>query len=183
MRSEATDGHRRGLVSMARLLAAPLLAGALLALPLTTPTAAMSLVSLPQIDGSDITPAPAHPFEPTRIAVHDQTHDVYVIDEANAAVDRFDTDGRFVAQLDASSTPASAFHFTPGDDSDIAVDNSGGVNNGNVYVVDEGSQKLYAFDAGGQFLWQWSPAAAGIPAAWRSTRAAWCTSATMRTRS
>ncbi len=85
-------------------------------------------------------------WSPARLAVNEQTGDVYVIDVENNVVDAFSAAGVYETSI------AEPFSF--GGDDDVAVDNSGGPNEGNVYVVSENAGKLYAFKPNGSLLWE-----------------------------
>jgi hypothetical protein len=73
------------------------------------------------------------------LAVDQSNGHVYVADiKSHAAVDEFEASGAFVSQITHS--------LLDSDPNDIAVDNSGGTNNGNVYVTSGfESGNLYAF--------------------------------------
>lgn len=91
-----------------------------------------------------------------RLAVDEATGDVYVIDTANDAVEVFASDGTYLRQILGSSISPGAGTFSFGGEDDIAVDNSGGANAGNVYVNSQNSNATFAFDKTGAFLWQGS---------------------------
>lgn len=117
-------------------------------------------------DGS-ATPAGSFNF-PGRMAIDESADVLYVIDAFNGAVVKLDISGSpesptpadFSAlgspALDgagageADETPQGSLNLSP--DADIAVDNSGGATDGNVYVASE-SGFLYAFGATGAFLY------------------------------
>lgn len=114
-------------------------------------------------------------FTPERLAVNEQTGDVYVMDIGNDAVVVFNSAGVYQSTISGSSTTARTFSFGGGQlgaggpfETDIAVDNSGGANEGNIYVVSEhssgidgGPAGVFAFRSDGTFLWQANPAAGG----------------------
>jgi phosphodiesterase/alkaline phosphatase D-like protein len=87
-----------------------------------------------------------------RIAVDQGSGDVYVMDTGNNVIDRFSSSGSYVSQLDGTTTTAGSFSLSG--DSDITVDNSGGLTQGNVYVASENQNALFAFDPSGSFLWE-----------------------------
>jgi DNA-binding beta-propeller fold protein YncE len=96
---------------------------------------------------------------PESVAVNDETGDVYVIDRENDSVEVFSAKGAFKARIGGSETASGDFHFSASWENDIAVDNSGGLNQGNVYIVNEGSDcgqpcLLLAFDQTGALLWE-----------------------------
>lgn len=89
---------------------------------------------------------------PGSLAVDEATGDVYVTDHSNDAVERFDSAGNFIEQLLVPEAAGETFAFTP--EAAIAVDNSGGVNQGTVYVA-SGSHEgpVFAFAPDGSFRW------------------------------
>lgn len=130
------------------------MAVALCAVLLTTaPAWADTPVPITTFDGS-----PSHPLStPGRVAADEATGDVYIIDSGNDAVERFSSSGAFIGELRGSDTPDGRFSFGPGED-DVAVDNSGGPNQGHVYVISEaasgvGDLSVFAYDAAGRLLW------------------------------
>ncbi len=79
--------------------------------------------------------------QPDEIAVDQSTGDVYVIDQLNHVVLRFDSTGapdNFTAGPDAGTNTLTGFQTGVGDDGPrgVAVDNSGGPMDGDVYVID-----------------------------------------------
>jgi Divergent InlB B-repeat domain len=136
------DGLARGA-----LLA---LACGMLAMLLLAGTAA---AAAPTFDSSfDGSGTPAGSMTPTFVSVNNRTGDVYVIDSAHDAVDVFDATGTYQSQILGSSTTAGSFSFGGGDD--IAVDNSGGADDGHIYVLSQNAGLVFAFDSSGNFLWQ-----------------------------
>jgi hypothetical protein len=125
---------------------------------IATPAGATAPTAGPTFNGSDISPAPTNAFTPNRIAVEEVTGDVYVVDSANDAVDVFSPSGVYLRQLKGEATTSGTFKFG-GEDDGVAVDNSGGPTQGNVYVDGENAgavsgSRVAAFDAKGSFLWQ-----------------------------
>lgn len=109
----------------------------------------------PTFDSSFTAGAPnlTNAMTPTYVAVSQRSGDVYVTDTANDSVDVFDANGTYLSSIPGSAVPGTnTFNFGGADD--IAVDNSGGPNDGNVYVASEHGGNVYAFDASGSFLWQ-----------------------------
>jgi hypothetical protein len=92
-------------------------------------------------------------FAPDRIAVNDATGDVYAIDPPHDAVVIFNSAGVYQSTIAGSSTDNGSFGFA-GFEKDIAIDNSGGANQGHVYVLSEDANKVFAFKADGSFYWQ-----------------------------
>jgi hypothetical protein len=96
-------------------------------------------------------------WEATWLSVDEASGEVYVIDKAHDAVQVFDSAGHYLRQLTGSQTTATSFSFAGGVfQDDVALDNSGGSNSGNVYVSSEGAGLVFAFDSAGNFLWQTS---------------------------
>jgi hypothetical protein len=85
------------------------------------------------------------------VAVDQSTHDVYVGDLANGTVNKFDSAGQPAVFSGVGDDHLSGIGFDPfGGASQIAVDNSGGVNDRHIYVTDPlGSAGVKAFDADG----------------------------------
>jgi hypothetical protein len=106
---------------------------------------------------------------PAGIAVNAASHDVYVADSANHRVDEFSAAGGFVrafgadvggagvnvcsaACLKGSSSSAPGGFITP---TYVAIDNSGGASEGDVYVADTGDGLVSKFDAEGKLIESW----------------------------
>ncbi len=98
-----------------------------------------------------------------KLAVDESTGDVYMLDANNDAIDKFDSSGNLLSQIRGSDTTSGTFSF--GGEDDIAVDNSGGPNQGNVYVVSESGSgsvtgnSFFAFNSSGTELWERPPLA------------------------
>jgi len=114
---------------------------------------------------------------PRDVAVNDATHDVYVADTGNNRVEEFAPSGAFVLVFgkevnatkktnvctqveieaeavvckagEAGSAAGEAVFSEP---SGIAVDNSGGVDEGDVYVADTGNDRVEVFDSSGAWI-------------------------------
>jgi phosphodiesterase/alkaline phosphatase D-like protein len=103
------------------------------------------------------------------VAVNDVTHDVYVTDTGNARIDEFDQNGNFLRAwgygvADGSTNAlqictTACFAGIPGSGEgqltapvSIAVDNSGGSSNEDVYVADTGNDRITKFDSTGAYL-------------------------------
>jgi hypothetical protein len=97
-------------------------------------------------DGSG---TPDGSFDNTRIAVDEASGDVYVIDAAHDAVDRFTSTGTYVSQIRGSDTTNTSFGFDATSADEIAVDNTGGARQGWVYVNSRNAGIVFAFDASG----------------------------------
>jgi sugar lactone lactonase YvrE len=105
------------------------------------------------------------------VAVNATTHDIYVADTGNARVDQFDQSGSFIRAwgfgvadglpafetctlLCQAGIPGSG----PGQFTSptfVAVDNSGGPSQGDVYVADTANNVLTKFDASGNLITAW----------------------------
>jgi hypothetical protein len=89
---------------------------------------------------------------PQALTVDQSSGDVYAIDTANNTVVRFAPDGspaNFTAGPDSGTNILTGFSFDPGPAAtEVAVDNSGGPSDGNVYVANSsgGSVKVFASD-------------------------------------
>jgi DNA-binding beta-propeller fold protein YncE len=132
-RNEPSSTHARlALIALAAVLAALLFAA----------TASAAPTKIGEFTANEL---------PGRLAVDESSGNVYVIDEANKEVDEFSPSGTLIRAL----TAPGDFGFDGGED-DIAVDNSGGADQGNVYVAGEqGAVGLItAFDSSGAELWQ-----------------------------
>jgi hypothetical protein len=141
-------GARKGPPARAALIPAlALLAMLLLA------ASASAFTQTGTFDGSA---TPGGLVTPNRMAVDESSGDVYVVDTATGAVDRFDHTGAYIGQLTGADTTGGQLGIA-GLADDVAVDNSGTATQGDVYVVGEqfgGPGILSAFDAHGRFLWQ-----------------------------
>ncbi len=121
-------------------------------------------------------------FNPAGLAVNDVTGDLYVADQGNNRIDQFDADGNFIRAwgedvvasgpddsgagfevCDVQANPsdvckAGAKGFASGsfdNPAGIAVDNSGGLAEGSVYVQDSNNLRIQRFDAEGNFVLMW----------------------------
>jgi hypothetical protein len=101
-------------------------------------------------------------FAARRMAVDESSGSLYVLDVANDAVVVFTSSGAYQSTILGSSTTRGSFGFGAGEN-DIAVDNSGGANQGRVYVISEAASGspdhvgAFAFDNAANanaFLWQ-----------------------------
>lgn len=148
--------HRRTTSTTARPAAilrrfAPALAAALCAALLLVPGA--SAATLPEIDtfdGSDATPPLAY-GESSKLAVDEASGDVYVLDTQNSVVDRFSSAGAYLSQI---AVPGP---FTGNGLDDIAVDNSGGPDQGTLYVMAREGEMVWSYDASGALRWEATP--------------------------
>jgi membrane protease YdiL (CAAX protease family) len=98
-------------------------------------------------------------FEPERLAIAaGGGSGLYAIDAGDGEVLRFDSKGGYRGRLErpGSSTPGT---FDLGsNDNDIAVDTAPGPGRGDVFVMSgKGDGTVWAFSAGGRFLWELEP--------------------------
>ncbi len=119
--------------------------------------AALAFAGMASATTFDCSGTPAGSCTNSKLAVDDATGDVYVIDSGHDVVDRFNSAGTYLSQIRGSSTTVGTFNF--GGEDDIAVDNSGGPRQGDVYVVSENQSlasatAVFAFDARGRELWE-----------------------------
>ncbi len=102
---------------------------------------------------------------PNDVAVDQSTGDVYVIDVGRETVERFNSNGEpanFSALgtnvLDGASgsdlTPQGSFDFDVFGAAQVAVDDSGGATNGDIYVTDSRNSVVDVFSATGAYLGQ-----------------------------
>jgi hypothetical protein len=132
------------------------LTGALLAL---SAAPAFALTTHPfefSFNGGD---APGGPFSrAVADAVDQASGDVYVLDEGTGVVDKFNADGTYAGvQITGASTPQGSFSLTYV--SGVAVDDSGGVTDGDVYVADTYDGVVDRFSSSGAYLCQITGAA------------------------
>lgn len=97
---------------------------------------------------------------PVGVAVNEGAGEVYVVDQGDNRVERFASDGAYLAEFNGAETPAGAFQKPSG----IAVDNSGGPADGHVYVADPSQGVVDIFDASGKYLSQIAVEAPGAVA-------------------
>jgi hypothetical protein len=88
--------------------------------------------------------------ESLKVAVDEASGDVYVLDAVHEVVDKFDAEGKTL--LGEITPTAGSFGFK-GKFDDIAVDNSGGAGQGDLYVFSRGEFKVFAFDSSGAERW------------------------------
>jgi hypothetical protein len=99
--------------------------------------------------------------ETTRVAVDEASGDVYVTDPTHDLINRFDSTGKWVSQIKGESTAMKTFAFGSSGDS-LAVDNSGGPDQGDVYFLSPNNSTLYALGSNGVERWE----AASPDASW-----------------
>ncbi len=106
---------------------------------------------------------------PTSVAVNDSTHDVYVADPGNHRIDEFTASGVFVlafgADVGGAGVNTCSLVCSPGtagsapgafeDPAFVAVDNSGGESQGDVYVADTTTHLVQKFTASGELVTAW----------------------------
>lgn len=99
---------------------------------------------------------------PTGIAVNRSTGEVYVADQGNNRVERFDSEGKYLSQFNGEPTPAKSFVLAAGGGgglvaSVIAVDNSASPSDpsaGDVYVADQSNRVIDKFSSTGSYVGQ-----------------------------
>jgi phosphodiesterase/alkaline phosphatase D-like protein len=87
---------------------------------------------------------------PAGVAVDDSSGDVYVVDQGNNRVEKFDAEGNYLAQFTGAETPAGSFS----EPYSVAVDNTSGPAKGDVYVTDVGHNVIDVFGSTGKYLSQ-----------------------------
>ncbi len=91
--------------------------------------------------------------DPLGMAVEESSGDVYVVDSGNDRVEEFDAEGKYLAQITGSETPAKSFSGPR----EVAVDNSSSPAKGDVYVADPGHNAIDVFNSSGKYLSQIKP--------------------------
>ncbi len=111
-----------------------------------------------EFDGSDTTAGPLSFFGTDKLAVDQNSGDVYVLDKTKGVIAKFNAAGVAqdysalgVSSLDVGQTCIGGLKFQQAA-SDIAVDGSDGPGSGNIYV--EGDTAVCAYDSSGEFLWR-----------------------------
>ncbi len=99
---------------------------------------------------------------PEAVVVDQASHDVYVIDTSADTVKRFDAMGTpagfsasqpYVKENELTGTSSGAFSFdSSGSAAEVAVDNSGGPADGDLYVTDSNNASVDVFAPDGSFL-------------------------------
>ena len=84
-------------------------------------------------------------LHPVGIAV-DSVDNVYVVDQYNHRIQKFDSSGNYLDQLGSYGTDEGHFNYP----SDVVADSAN-----NIYVVEHQSARVQKFDANGNFLTKW----------------------------
>ena len=79
-------------------------------------------------------------------AAVDSSNNVYVADQDNNRIQKFDSSGKFITKWGSYGNGDGQFHNPDG----IEVDSSG-----NVYVSDTDNNRIQKFDSNGTFITQW----------------------------
>ena len=95
---------------------------------------------------------PGQFYNPRGIAVDHATGWVYVVDEYNNRIKKFDAAGSLLTQWGSNGNGAGQFNVPFG----IALDADG-----NVYVADSANNRIQKFDSDGGYLTQWGSAGTG----------------------
>jgi phosphodiesterase/alkaline phosphatase D-like protein len=91
--------------------------------------------------------------EPVGVAIDEASKDVYVVDQGNNRVQKFDAEGKYMSQFNGSANPSFPTGFSS--PNAVAVDNSvAGESKGDVYVVDAGHNVIDKFSSAGAFLFE-----------------------------
>ncbi len=105
---------------------------------------------------------------PAGLAVDQSTEDLLVIDRGAGTVSRWNPDGtpaEFTALgtnvIDGSETPQGELVFGSAAEVQIAIDNSGGENDGNIYIPQAGALAVDIFSADGEYLGQLTESSEG----------------------
>jgi hypothetical protein len=143
--SAASSRHQGTLAALALLLAL---------LFVTASNAYGATATLhPSLFAFDGEGTPAGSISPQAIAVDQGSGEIYVLDDANGVVVKFDSSGAYLAQIEGSATPSGSFAFSDGSTvaNAIAIDESGGANDGSLYVADPGHGVIDVFDPSGAY--------------------------------
>ncbi len=89
---------------------------------------------------------------PVGVAVDEASGDMYVVDQGNNRVEKFDAEGKYLSQFNGKDNPSFPSGFSS--PSGIAVDNSTGPSKGDVYVVDNGHNVVDKFSSTGTFIFE-----------------------------
>ena len=84
---------------------------------------------------------------PKGLALNQSTGEVYVADTKNNRIEVFQASGAFVAAFGKSGTGNGEFK----EPTEVAVDNSGGVTEGFVYIIDKGNSRIDELTGKGEF--------------------------------
>jgi DNA-binding beta-propeller fold protein YncE len=84
--------------------------------------------------------------DPQGVAIDQSTGEVYVVDSANDRVEIFSASGAFISAFGSKGTGNGQFE----EPTQIAVDNSTALP-GHVYVLDQGNERVEAFNAKGEY--------------------------------
>jgi hypothetical protein len=87
---------------------------------------------------------------PRGLAIDQASGDVYVVDGANDRVEAFNASGGFVSAFGKEGSGEGELK----EPSEIAVDNSMGMSEGDVYVLDGGNRRIEMFNSTGAYLSQ-----------------------------
>jgi WD40-like Beta Propeller Repeat len=167
-KAPSSGSSRRGTTRGARLLLgfAAVLAAALV-LPAAAPAATVQTHPYLGLFTPPATATPKGPFVPVAMAINRSTGNIYVVDAENDVIDIFKSNGSFLDLIDGADTPEGRFYFEGGQFSPIAIDNSGGENDGRIYVDNwappgqhgpqSPAQAIFGLSPSGSFLF-WSRA-------------------------
>ncbi len=99
---------------------------------------------------------------PEAVAVDSASHVVYVVDDSAQVVKRFSSEGKpaafaatepYVRGNELTGTPTGPFNFDSSPSTvELAVDDSGGPADGDLYVTDSDSRRVEVFGANGNYL-------------------------------
>jgi hypothetical protein len=167
------DTRAKGVAHHSKAGVSIILAGVIAAVLLLAASAsAAELTHLESLGGA----TPVTLGTPTGLAVDQATHQVYVIDSAAGAVSRWNEDGTpadFSAlgstnlingQGAGDATPQGGLNFGASNEVQVAIDQSGGATNGDIYVTQSGAQLIDIFASTGEYLGQITEYKAGSAA-------------------
>jgi hypothetical protein len=106
--------------------------------------------------------------QPAGLAVDQSTEDLLVIERGAGTVSRWNPDGtaaEFTALgtnvIDGSETPQGELSFSSAGEVQVAIDNSGGENDGNIYIPQASALAVDIFSADGEYLGQLTESSEG----------------------
>lgn len=139
-------------MSVRRWISAGLAVLGALGWTLALPTLASAEFSLVQtFGGLGSGPGKFGEESPSSVASVSSTGVVYVLDNGNKRVERFDPEGKYLSEFTGSEAPAKGF---AGAGVGLAVDDSTSTSNGDVYVADTEHNVVDKFDAEGKYISQ-----------------------------
>jgi hypothetical protein len=130
----------------------------------TTPAMAADTIQVfdSSFNGEGSTPGGAFTGQIDKMAINQATGNVYVLDKNKQTLNQFDAAGNPIPFTDPSQSGNTAISISGlGGDADIGIDNSGGPDQGNIYLMGEGGVVRAFTSAGLQLGGNWP--VSGVP--------------------